>query len=81
MKHSSSYFKEESVLDKIIQAIVACNSLYGLGALALACITVIVTLFVLKPILLKIIDKIGYLHAKFYGTSIQSEIDLHSKAA
>lgn len=67
-------------MDKIIQTLIACKSLYELCALALLCITLIVVLIILRPIVLKIIDKLD-LHAKFRGMSIQSEIDLHSKAA
>lgn len=76
-----SLFKEESVLDKIFQTVIACNSLYGLLALALICITIIVGLFTMKAIILGIIKTYNYFHAKIYGKSIQSEIDLHSKAA
>ncbi len=68
-------------MDKIFQALIACDSLYGLGALALICITTIVGLFIMKTVILKIIETYNYFHAKFFGKSIQSEIDFHSKAA
>ena len=81
MKIEIFIIKEESGLDKVIQALIACNSLYGLGALAITCFTVVVLLIILKPIVLKMLDKYDYLHAKFSGTSVQSEIDLQGKAA
>lgn len=72
-------------MDKIFQTVIACNSLYGLCALALTCITIVVMLIVVslvtKTIALKIIETYNYFHAKLSGKSIQSEIDLRSKAA
>lgn len=68
-------------MDKIFQTVIACNSLYGLCALAIICITIIVGLFIMKTIVLGIIETYDYFHAKFHGKSIQSEIDLHGKAA
>ena len=68
-------------MDKIIQALIACNSFYGLSALAVTCITLVRMLHILKPIVLKMIDKYDYFHANFSGTSIQSQIDLQGKAA
>lgn len=79
-------------MDKIFQTAIACDSLYGLYALALICITlivgllimtvvIIIGLFIVKAIVLGIIGTYDYFHAKFHGTSIQSEIDLRSKAA
>lgn len=68
-------------MDKIIQAINACDSWIGLCELALICITVIIILLILKPIILKVIDKSDYLHANIHGTSIQAEIDIHGEAA
>lgn len=68
-------------MDKIIQALNACNSWFGLSALALICITVIIILLIIKPIILKIIDKNDYFHANIHGTSIQAEIDMHGEAA
>ena len=68
-------------MDKIIQALNACNSWFGLIALALICVTVVIILLIFKPIILKIIDKNNYFRANIHGTSIQAEIDLHGKAA
>lgn len=68
-------------MDKVFQALIACDSLYGLGALVLICITIIVGLCIAKTVIFKITETYNYFHAKFNGKSIQSEIDLQSKAA
>ena len=72
-------------MDKIFQTAVACNSSYGLIAMICVCITLIILVFIIihntKAILLESIRKYNSIHAKFCGTSIQTEIDVHDKAA
>ncbi len=64
-------------MDKIFQSAVSCSSLYGLICVALICITIVIVIFFIY----KAISTYNCIHATFHGTSVQSEIDLHDKAA
>lgn len=68
-------------MDKIFQVLIACNSLYGLGALALICITLVIGISQIKTVLLESIKTYNSVHAKINGASIKTEIDLQGKAA
>lgn len=67
------------VLDKIFQSVIACNSLYGLIGLSIMCLTIIVIVLIVTTTILRFTKTYNYVHAKFNGMSIQSEIDLHDK--
>lgn len=72
-------------MDKIFQTAIACNSSYGLIAMICICITLIILAITFihstKTILLESIKTYNTVHAKFHGTSIQTEIDVYGKAA
>lgn len=68
-------------MDKIFQTAIACNSLYGLIAMICMCIMLIFAIHNAKTVLLVFIKTYHTVHAKFNGTSVQTEIDVDSKAA
>ncbi len=72
------------MLNKIFQTASACNNSYGLIAIGLICITIVIILVTLihsiKIIILKFIETYNYIYAKLQGTSIQTEIGIRGKA-